>query len=79
MTPENLVVSSLQPYPLSGSLKMNLFDLGEMVVSFNGTCVADSIYTDTSKQSVSAKLFLEKYSILNQSFVTEINLRAKTS
>jgi hypothetical protein len=79
ITPENLVVSTLQPYPLSGSLRVNLFALGEMVISFNGTCVADSVYSDPLKQTVSAKLFLEKYSILNQSYITEINLKCSAS
>lgn len=72
---DHLVVASAQPYPTSGSIKIDLNALGVIVVNFNGTCVAEAIHTDSSGQTTASRLFLEKYSILNQSFVTELNLR----
>lgn len=72
---DHLVVASAQPYPISGSIKIDLNALGVIVVNFNGTCVAEAIHTDSSGQATVSRLFLEKYSILNQSFVTELSLR----
>ncbi len=75
---DKLVTSLSQPYPLSGSIKVDMGGNGVIAVVFNGSYVADAIYTDSSNQTVSTKLFLDKCNILNQSYFLEYNLKPNT-
>lgn len=75
---DKLVTSLSQPYPLNGSINIDMGDNGVVTVVFNGSYVADAIYTDSLNQAVSTKLFLDKCHILSQGYILEYNLKPNT-